>query len=76
YRAATLLRPHAPEAATRLDEIRYVSTGTVSLAFRADEIGHPLNGFGIVIPRSEKRRINAITWTSTKFDNRAPADHR
>lgn len=76
YRAASLLRPHAPEAATGLDGIRYVSTGTISLAFRADEIGHPLNGFGIVIPRSEKRRINAITWTSTKFANRAPADHR
>ena len=29
----------------------------------------------MVIPRSEKRRINAITWTSTKFNHRAPDDH-
>jgi len=31
-----------------------------------------LVGFGIVIPRSEKRKINAITWSSTKFNQRAP----
>lgn len=72
YAAADLLRPIAPEAADKLDQIRYVSTGTITLAYREDEIGHPLNGFGMVIPRSEKRRINAITWSSTKFDHRAP----
>jgi protoporphyrinogen/coproporphyrinogen III oxidase len=73
--SAQLLRDLAPEAAARLDAIRYVSTGTVSLAYRQDTISHPLNGFGLVIPRSEKRPINAITWTSTKFDHRAPAGH-
>ncbi len=72
---ADLLDTLAPEAARHLRAIRTVSTGTVSLAYRTDEIGHPLNGFGVVIPRSEKRRINAITWTSTKFDHRAPAGY-
>ncbi len=72
HAAATLLREPVPAAAAGLDAIRYVSTGTISLGFRADDIRHPLNGFGIVIPRSEKRAINAITWTSTKFDRRAP----
>lgn len=70
--AAQLLADIAPEAARTLQTIRYVSTGTVSLAYRRAEISHPLNGFGIVIPRSERRRINAITWSSTKFDHRAP----
>ena len=41
-------------------------------AYKRDEIRHPLDGFGVVIPRSENRSINAITWTSTKFDQRAP----
>jgi oxygen-dependent protoporphyrinogen oxidase len=72
HAAAALLREPVPAAAAGLDAIRYVSTGTISLGFRADDIRHPLNGFGIVIPRSEKRAINAITWTSTKFDRRAP----
>jgi protoporphyrinogen/coproporphyrinogen III oxidase len=73
YVAARLVRPMAPQAAGDLDEIRYVSTGTLSLAFRREEISHPLDGFGLVIPRSEKRAINAVTWTSTKFEHRAPA---
>jgi oxygen-dependent protoporphyrinogen oxidase len=79
--AADLLCEMAPEAGQRLSAIRYLSTGTVSLAYRADQIGHPLDGFGLVIPRSERRStgerrsINAVTWTSTKFDHRAPGDY-
>ena len=69
---ADLLEPLSPVAAENLRRIRYVSTGTISLAFRRDEVAHPLNGFGLVIPRSERRPINAITWSSTKFDHRAP----
>lgn len=72
YAAAQLLRPLAARAADELDSIRYVSTGTISLAYRRADIGHPLNGFGLVIPRSEARHINAITWSSTKFAQRAP----
>ncbi len=73
--AADLLADVALEASETLRQIRYVSTGTISLAYKRDEIEHPLNGFGIVIPKSEKRRINAITWSSTKFDYRAPDGH-
>ena len=75
YGAAALLSDLAPVAAEKLNAIRYVSTGTLSIAFKQDEIGHPLNGFGIVIPRSERRQINAITWSSTKFPQRAPTGH-
>jgi oxygen-dependent protoporphyrinogen oxidase len=75
YSAADLLSVMAPAAADLLREIRYVSTGTLSLGFRAAEVAHPLNGFGLVIPRSEQRPINAITWSSTKFDHRAPEGH-
>lgn len=75
YATAALLGELAPTAAAGLRTIRYVSTGTVSLGYRRSEIRHPLNGFGLVIPRSEERRINAVTWTSTKFPNRAPAGY-
>jgi oxygen-dependent protoporphyrinogen oxidase len=74
YIAASLLRGLAPEAAAGLDVIRYVSTGTLSIAFRRAEVAHPLDGFGLVIPRSEQRAVNAITWTSAKFQHRAPED--
>ena len=73
--SADLIRGCAPEATSVLNQIRYVSTGTVSMAFRRDELSLPVDGFGLVIPRSEGRNINAITLTSTKFDHRAPDDY-
>jgi oxygen-dependent protoporphyrinogen oxidase len=33
-----------------------------------------LRGFGYVVPRAEDRPVSACTWTSTKFDHRAPGD--
>jgi oxygen-dependent protoporphyrinogen oxidase len=75
YTAADLLGSLAPEVADRLRDIRYVSTGTLSLAYRADAVRRPLHGFGLVIPRGERRPINAITVSSTKFDQRAPAGY-
>ncbi|MEO8391946.1 MAG: protoporphyrinogen oxidase [Chloroflexota bacterium] len=70
--AADLIRPFAPQAANLLASIRYLSSGTISLAYRAEDIKRPIDGFGVVIPPSEKRPINAITITSEKFDQRAP----
>ena len=58
----------------KLLEIPYVSTATVSMAFKKKDVKHPLNGFGFVVPRTEKRRIRASTWTSVKFKHRAPED--
>jgi oxygen-dependent protoporphyrinogen oxidase len=72
--AGGLLKDLSPRAASQLGAIRYVSTGTISLAYRSDEVDL-LEGFGLVIPRSEGRSINAVTLTSAKFNHRAPADH-
>lgn len=74
YDAAALLRGIAPIAAEKLAAIRYVSTGTISLGFRKQDLKQPLQGFGVVVPGSEKRPINAITISSNKFDHRAPDD--
>ncbi|MEK7286593.1 MAG: protoporphyrinogen oxidase [Nitrospirota bacterium] len=54
--------------------IQYVSTATVSLGFRRQDVKHPLNGFGYVIPRSERKNILATTCSSTKFAGRSHAD--
>jgi oxygen-dependent protoporphyrinogen oxidase len=61
--------------AERLRAIRYVTTATVSLGFREQDLPQGLDGFGFVVPRMEQRRINACTWTSTKFEGRAPDGH-
>ena len=73
YIAARLLTSTAPELATKLEQIRYVSTATVSLGYRRADVvdQHDFNGFGFMIPRSEGQQIAACTWSSTKFNDRA-----
>jgi len=75
YVTAELLAGMAPALAGSLKSIRYVSTATVSLGFRRAEIHHPLDGFGFLVPKGERRRILACTWSSTKFSQRAPDEH-
>ena len=75
--AARLLRDLDPTSASALAGIRYVSTATISLGYRLPLSGakQALDGFGFVIPASEKRSILACTWSSTKFPGRAPDGH-
>lgn len=74
YVSAELVKPFSTELASLLNNIRYVSTATVSLGYQRREVNHPLDGFGFVIPRTEPTRLLACTWTSTKFNHRVPED--
>jgi oxygen-dependent protoporphyrinogen oxidase len=71
---AGLVEGFHPSLATALRAIRYVSSATVSLAYRRRDVSHPLDGFGFLVGKHEGRHIMAATWTSTKFACRAPAD--
>jgi oxygen-dependent protoporphyrinogen oxidase len=75
FAAAALLGEVAPDAARELESIAYVSTATVSLAYRREQVAHPLRGFGVVVPRAENRDLMAVTWSSSKFAGRAPDGH-
>jgi oxygen-dependent protoporphyrinogen oxidase len=75
YNSAEIMEEVSPGLADELRGIPYVSTATVSLAYPAEKLFHPLNGYGYVIPRREGRRALACTWTSTKFPHRAPEGH-
>jgi protoporphyrinogen/coproporphyrinogen III oxidase len=72
WAAGDLLRTVAPAASAGLSSIDYVSTATVSVAFRRDAVSHGLRGFGYVTPRAEHRPVMATTWSSSKFAGRAP----
>lgn len=74
YTAADMLEPLDERLAANLRQIPYASTATVSLGFKKADIKHPMNGFGFVVPRAEKRRLMAASWTSVKFALRAPDD--
>jgi oxygen-dependent protoporphyrinogen oxidase len=73
YATAALLRPHDSELADRLASIRYASSAIVTLAYARDQIAHPLDGFGFVVPAIERRQIIAGSFSSVKYDGRAPA---
>jgi oxygen-dependent protoporphyrinogen oxidase len=72
---AKMIEEIDPKLSEILLTIPYVSSATVSLAYRRSQIRHPLDGFGFIIPRKEKRKIMASTWTSVKFNHRAPESH-
>ena len=72
YVSGKLLASLDPRLASDLQSIPYVSTATVTLAYRQSDLSRRLDGYGYVIPRREGRRALACTLTSTKFPHRAP----
>ena len=59
------------ELARAHEEIPYASSVVVTLAFsRADVV--PLDGYGYVVPRAERGDVLACTWSSQKWEGRAP----
>ncbi|MEK8023484.1 MAG: protoporphyrinogen oxidase [Candidatus Hydrogenedentota bacterium] len=55
-----------------LAEIPYAPVRTVTLGFRRNDIEHPLDGFGYLIPSSEKLNHLGTLFTSSLFPGRAP----
>lgn len=53
-------------------EITYPSVASLSLGFRADQLEHPLDGFGMLIPRVEHFYSLGTLFTSSIFSGRAP----
>ena len=62
-----------PELAAAHAEIPYASSVVVTLGFsRADVV--PLDGYGYVVPRADGNDVLACTWSSQKWEGRAPDD--
>jgi protoporphyrinogen/coproporphyrinogen III oxidase len=70
--AAELLVGVDAELAEELDAIRNASSAIVTLALAADDVPHPLDGYGYVVPRAEGSEVLACTWSSSKWEGRAP----
>jgi oxygen-dependent protoporphyrinogen oxidase len=75
YQAATLLAPLDPALATLLQGVNYAPVATCVLAFACTQIAHPLDGFGMLIPRLLGIRTLGALFSSTLFPGRAPPDH-
>jgi protoporphyrinogen/coproporphyrinogen III oxidase len=69
-----LARPSAFQPGL-LKEIYYPPVASVVLGFRRNEVAHPLDGFGMLIPKAEGFRILGTLFSSSLFPGRAPAGH-
>ena len=72
YAAARIVMPFAPQAAAALAAIRYAPLAVVHSAYRRGVIAHRLDGFGLLVPECERRKILGTIFSSALFANRAP----
>ncbi len=72
YAAARLVGALDDRAGELLRAIPYVPAAVVCTGFRADALPRPLDGFGFLIPASERREILGSLWSSSIFAHRAP----
>ena len=57
------------------ERLYYPPVAVVTFGFERAQVAHPLDGFGMLIPEVEGRDILGTMFSSTLFENRAPADH-
>jgi oxygen-dependent protoporphyrinogen oxidase len=70
--AAGMLRGASAKAADALAQTRYASVAVATLAYRPDDITHPLDGSGFLVPRVDGRLLTACTWFSSKWPDVRP----
>jgi oxygen-dependent protoporphyrinogen oxidase len=75
YVAASLLRRFDTTLAALCEATPYASTATVAFGYRCDQVAHPMQGSGFVVPRVERSPLLAGTWVTSKWPGRAPDGH-
>jgi protoporphyrinogen/coproporphyrinogen III oxidase len=73
--AADLLEPMDAEVADTLRVVDYPPLVVVHHGYRRVDVTHPLDGFGMLIPREESFRTLGVLFPSTMFAGRAPENH-
>lgn len=58
-----------------LAEINYPAVSSLFLGYRREQVAHPLDGFGMLIPQVEHRQMLGVIFSSALFTGRAPEGH-
>ena len=74
-RAGKLLAPLGRAFESQLRTVDYSGVAVVSLGYRKEDVGHPLDGFGFLVPRSSGLTVLGTVWNSSLFPGRAPGHH-
>lgn len=70
--SAKVLQAGAPAAAEALGAFEYAGAAVVNFVFERGQIAHAMDGIGAVMPAIEGRRLVAFSFSSVKFEGRAP----
>lgn len=73
YVASCLLRDVSSTSSAKLLEIPHTSTAVVTLAYSASCFPKELHGNGFLVPYTEDCDMTGCTWSSNKWEGRAPA---
>jgi oxygen-dependent protoporphyrinogen oxidase len=55
--------------------LHHPPVATLALGFRREDVTHPLDGFGVLMPAVEKRAVLGVLFSSSVFIGRAPEGH-
>jgi oxygen-dependent protoporphyrinogen oxidase len=58
-----------------LASIGHPPVAVLVLGFRREDVSHPLDGFGFLVPEVERRHVLGAIFSSSLFPGRAPDDH-
>jgi len=58
-----------------MSQIEYPPVTSVVLGFKSQDVSHPLDGFGVLIPEVEKFNSLGSIFSSSLFPNRCPDGH-
>ncbi|MBW2731787.1 MAG: protoporphyrinogen oxidase [Deltaproteobacteria bacterium] len=75
FAGASILRGLDEELTRLLRRIDYAPMAVASIAWRREQVEHPLDGFGFLAPRREGLRLLGALFTSSIFVQRAPKGH-
>jgi len=70
--AGELLDQLDPQFESLLTSVEYAAVAVVSLGYLKLDVGHSLDGFGFLVPRSSDLRVLGTVWNSSLFPGRAP----
>ena len=72
--AAPLLAAVDPALSGLLASIPHTGSSIWTFGYRREDVPHPLDAFGFLVPKPERRSIMACTWLQTKWLGRVPED--
>jgi protoporphyrinogen/coproporphyrinogen III oxidase len=74
FQAARMFGESDPGLQQLLGTVPFASTVIIHLGYAREDVPHPLDGYGYLIPAVEGSDLVACTWSSQKWEGRAPGD--